>query len=133
MDIVVGDPAEATGGETREAEVGADFVRQFAQQLTHVLDRLQQLGQQQAIVGGELTRAAGGGVTLVVAVEEFADELAQLRSTLALPPLESLDVDSDPELLRRYGHKIPVLLWDGAPIAVTRLDPGEIERLFRVR
>jgi hypothetical protein len=52
---------------------------------------------------------------------------------LPLPPLETLDVDSDPELLRRYGHKIPVLLWDGAPIAVTRLDPGEIERLFRLR
>ncbi|MBU6378056.1 MAG: glutaredoxin family protein [Gammaproteobacteria bacterium] len=65
--------------------------------------------------------------------EEFADELAQLRSTLPLPPLDSLDVDSDPELLRRFGHKIPVLLWDGAPIAVTRLDPAEIERLFRLR
>jgi hypothetical protein len=65
--------------------------------------------------------------------EEFADELAQLGGTLALPPLETLDVDSDPEMLRRYGHKIPFLLWDGAPIAVTRLDPGEIERLFRVR
>jgi hypothetical protein len=82
--------------------------------------------------------AASGKLTLLTRegcglCEEFADELAQLRSTLALPPLESLDVDSDPELLRRYGHKIPVLLWDGAPIAVTRLDPGEIERLFRVR
>ncbi|MBM4234321.1 MAG: glutaredoxin family protein [Gammaproteobacteria bacterium] len=65
--------------------------------------------------------------------KEFADELAQLGGTLALPPLETLDVDSDPEMRRRYSHKIPVLLWDGAPIAVTRLDPGEIERLFRVR
>jgi len=65
--------------------------------------------------------------------EEFADELAQLGGMLTLPPLETLDVDSDPEMLRRYGHKIPVLLWDGAPIAVTRLDPGEIERLFRAR
>lgn len=82
--------------------------------------------------------AAPGKLTLLTRegcglCEEFADALAQLRSTLPLPPLESLDVDSDPELLRRYGHKIPVLLWDGAPIAVTRLDPGEIERLFRVR
>ena len=49
--------------------------------------------------------------------EEFADELAQLGGMLTLPPLETLDVDSDPEMLRRYGHKIPVLLWDGAPIA----------------
>jgi hypothetical protein len=50
-----------------------------------------------------------------------------------LPELETRDVDSDPEWLRRFGHQIPVLLWDGVPIAVTRLDAGEIERLFRVR
>ena len=79
---------------------------------------------------GQLTLLTREGCGLC---EEFADELVQLRSTLPLPPLELLDVDSDPEMLRRYGHKIPVLLWDGAPIAVTRLDPGEIERLFRAR
>lgn len=79
---------------------------------------------------GKLTLLTREGCGLC---EEFADELAQLGTTLPLPPLEALDIDSDPELLRRYGHKIPVLLWDGAPIAVTRLDPGEIERLFRVR
>ena len=65
--------------------------------------------------------------------EEFAAELETLRPRLALPPLEALDVDSDPELLRRYGHRIPVLLWDGLPIATTHLDPVEIERLFRPR
>ena len=65
--------------------------------------------------------------------EEMADELAHLGTRLDLPPIDALDVDSDPEMLRRHGHRIPVLLWDGAPIAVTRLDPGEIERLFRVR
>jgi hypothetical protein len=80
--------------------------------------------------GGKLTLLTREGCGLC---EEFAEELAGLRSVLPLPPLEALDVDSDPELLRRYGHKIPVLLWDGAPIAVTRLDAGEIERLFRVR
>lgn len=79
---------------------------------------------------GQLTLLTREGCGLC---EEFAEELLHLRSTLALPPLETLDVDSDPEMLRRYGHKIPVLLWDGAPIAVTRLDPGEIERLFRAR
>lgn len=65
--------------------------------------------------------------------EEFADELAVLAKRLPLPPLETLDVDSNPEYLRRFGHRIPVLLWDGAPIAITHLDPGEIERLFRSR
>jgi hypothetical protein len=52
---------------------------------------------------------------------------------LPLPPVEALDIDSDPELLRRYGHKIPVLLWDGVPVAVTHLDPDEIERLVKAR
>ena len=80
--------------------------------------------------GGQLTLLTREGCGLC---EEFAEELAHLRNTVVLPPLETLDVDSDPELLRRYGHKIPVLPWDGAPIAVTRLDPGEIERLFRPR
>lgn len=65
--------------------------------------------------------------------EEFAAELETLRLRLALPPLDALDVDSDPEMLRRFGHRIPVLLWDGVPIAVTHLDAGEIERLFRPR
>ena len=65
--------------------------------------------------------------------EEMAEELAALGARLELPPIDSLDVDSDPELLRRHGHRIPVLLWDGVPIAAARLDPGEIERLFRRR
>ncbi len=65
--------------------------------------------------------------------EEVAAELEALRPRLAVPPLEALDGDSDPELLRRYGHRIPVLLWDGVPIATTRLGPVESERLFRPR
>lgn len=65
--------------------------------------------------------------------EEMADELATLGRRLDLPPVDALDVDSDPELLRRHGHRIPVLLWDGVPIAAARLDPAEIERLFRRR
>jgi hypothetical protein len=44
-----------------------------------------------------------------------------------------LDVDSSPELQRRHGLKVPVLLWDGQAIATTRLDPAEIRRLFRPR
>lgn len=65
--------------------------------------------------------------------EEFAEALAVIGSRVPLPPLETLDVDSHPEYLRRFGHRIPVLLWDGAPIAITHLDAGEIERLFRAR
>jgi hypothetical protein len=83
-------------------------------------------------------RVAPGKLTLLTRegcglCEEFAEDLLRLSTTLPLPPVEALDVDSDPELLRRYGHKIPVLLWDGVPVAVTHLDPGEIERLVRSR
>jgi hypothetical protein len=79
---------------------------------------------------GRLTLLTREGCALC---EEFAEELADVAARVPLPPLETMDVDSDPELLRRYGHKIPVLLWDGVAVAVTRLDPAEIERLFRPR
>jgi hypothetical protein len=65
--------------------------------------------------------------------EEFESELRALSERLSLPPLERRDVDADPELQRRYGMRIPVLLWDGVPIAATHFDSREIERLFRPR
>ena len=65
--------------------------------------------------------------------EQMQQDLADLASRMALPAVTLLDVDSDPEWLRRFGLKVPVLLWDGQPIAVTRLDPVEIHRLFRSR
>jgi hypothetical protein len=79
---------------------------------------------------GKLTLLTREGCGLC---EEFAEDLVRLSTTLPLPPVEALDIDSDPELLRRYGHKIPVLLWDGVPVAVTHLDPDEIERLVKAR
>jgi hypothetical protein len=79
---------------------------------------------------GKLTLLTREGCELC---EEFAEDLARLGTGLSLPPLETLDVDSDPELRRRYGHRIPVLLWDGVPVGTSRLDPAEIERLFRTR
>ena len=65
--------------------------------------------------------------------EEMAEALEALACELPLPPVDWADVDSDPDWQRRYGLKIPVLLWDGEPIAVTRLDPAEIRRLLRSR
>ncbi|MCX7052215.1 MAG: glutaredoxin family protein [Proteobacteria bacterium] len=81
-------------------------------------------------VGGRLTLLTREGCGLC---EEMAEELAVLGTRLEMPPIECLDVDSDPELLRRHGHRIPVLLWDGVAVAATRLDPAEIEGLFRSR
>lgn len=65
--------------------------------------------------------------------EEFEAELRRVAGRLALPPLEIQDVDADPVLQRRYGLRIPVLLWDGVPILSTHFDAAEIERLFRAR
>lgn len=65
--------------------------------------------------------------------ELFHEDLLRVAERLELPPLECRDVDDDPELRRRYGHRIPVLLWDGVPVAAGRVEADEIERLFRTR
>ena len=40
--------------------------------------------------------------------------------------LEVVDVDGDPELERRYGEDIPVLLAGGAELCRHRLDPARV-------
>ena len=50
---------------------------------------------------------------------------------LTLPPVEVVDVDADPELTRRYGLNVPVLLLDGTLVCRHRLDSGELARLLR--
>jgi len=63
--------------------------------------------------------------------DEMLAQLQALGRTVALPPLELLDVDSDPQLRRRHGLDVPVLLLDGAVVCRHRLDRGELERLLR--
>lgn len=65
--------------------------------------------------------------------ETFEQELARLARNEALPPIELVDVDSDPELARRYGLDIPVLLWDGVKVCQHALDQDELRRLLRPR
>jgi hypothetical protein len=65
--------------------------------------------------------------------EEMLNELQALRARHVLPPLRLLDVDSDRELQRRYGMKIPVLLLDDAPVCSVRLDREELLRVLRIR
>lgn len=58
-------------------------------------------------------------------------ELAALSQRLTLPPIGIVDVDSDPELLRRHGLHVPVLLLDGSVVCRYRLDVEELQRLLR--
>ena len=65
--------------------------------------------------------------------EQFEDELRAVAREHPLPPVRRIDVDSDPELARRYGLDIPVLLWGGAKVCEHRLDRAELRRLLRPR
>ena len=58
-------------------------------------------------------------------------ELRALGRTLPLPPIEVVDVDSDPTLRRRHGFDVPVLLLDGTVVCKHRLDADELKRLLR--
>ena len=59
-------------------------------------------------------------------------QLAALGARVQLPPVELIDVDSDPQLQRRFGLKVPVLLWGASPICHYRLDEPELLRLLRL-
>lgn len=42
--------------------------------------------------------------------------------------IEVIDIDADPELVRRYGHDVPVILLDGREFARHRLDETALRR-----
>jgi Glutaredoxin-like domain (DUF836) len=65
--------------------------------------------------------------------EQMLIELAQLGTTVDLPPIEVRDVDSDALLARRYGLDVPVLLLDGAKVCQHHLEPRELVRMLRPR
>jgi thiol-disulfide isomerase/thioredoxin len=61
--------------------------------------------------------------------EDMLHALAALEREAGLPPVTIVDVDSDPELTRRYGLKVPVLLLDGSMICHYTLNSQELLRL----
>ena len=63
--------------------------------------------------------------------DEMLSELQVLARTTTLPPIEVVDVDSDPVLQRRHGLDVPVLLLDGSVVCRHRLDAAELKRLLR--
>ncbi len=65
--------------------------------------------------------------------DAMLDELTELAGQVALPAWTTVDVDSNPEWVRRYGLKVPVLLLDGAPVCHFALDRAELLRLVQRR
>ena len=63
--------------------------------------------------------------------DEMLQELAVLEREHALPPVSVIDVDSDAELVRQFGLKVPVLLLDGSVICHYTLNSNEVLRLLR--
>ena len=78
-------------------------------------------------VGGRLTVVHRRDCQLC---DEMLGELAALARRVPLPPLEVVDGDSDPQLQRRHGLDVPVLLLDGSVVCRQRLDPDELMRLL---
>ncbi|GGG55271.1 hypothetical protein GCM10011374_17770 [Kocuria dechangensis] len=46
---------------------------------------------------------------------------------------QEVDVDTDPELLRRHAEEIPVVMVDGVPRDFWRIDERRLERVLRER
>ena len=60
---------------------------------------------------------------------EMLVALAELERSQAIPAVTVVDVDSDAELARQYGLKVPVLLLDGSVICHYTLNSKELLRL----
>ena len=63
--------------------------------------------------------------------DEMVAALESLGRKIQLPPVSIVDVDRDPDLVRRYGLNVPVLLLDGTVVCKHRLDVDELQRLLR--
>ena len=62
--------------------------------------------------------------------QDMLHALAELERSQAIPTVTVVDVDSDAELARRFGLKVPVLLLDGTAICHYTLNSKELLRLL---
>ena len=60
---------------------------------------------------------------------EMLEALAELERERSIPAVTIVDVDSDPDLQRQFGLKVPVLLLDGSVICHYTLNSKELLRL----
>ena len=61
--------------------------------------------------------------------EQMLLELADLERARSVPKVTVVDVDSDAELARQFGLKVPVLLLNGSVICHYTLNSKELLRL----
>jgi glutaredoxin len=59
--------------------------------------------------------------------EEMLEELAAFPAAQGIA-VQVTDVDRDPALRERYGHKVPVLMLAGDLVCHGRLDPDEVHK-----
>ena len=62
--------------------------------------------------------------------EAMLHELAELERRSSIPPVVIVNVDSDADLVRQFGLKVPVLLLDGSVICHYTLNSHELLRLM---
>jgi hypothetical protein len=61
--------------------------------------------------------------------EQLLDELAELLGPEAATAVQVVDIEGRPELERKYGTRIPVLLADGEFVCAYRLDAERVRAL----
>jgi Glutaredoxin-like domain (DUF836) len=59
--------------------------------------------------------------------ERLLEELAELLGPGAAAAVQVVDIDGQPELERKYGARIPVLLADGEFVCAYRLDQDRVK------
>jgi hypothetical protein len=62
--------------------------------------------------------------------EQMLEGLAALEADASIPAVRVVDVDSDPELARQFGLKVPVLMLDGSVICHYTLNSNELLRIL---
>ncbi|MFC4312150.1 glutaredoxin family protein [Steroidobacter flavus] len=63
--------------------------------------------------------------------DQLLTELAEELSPAEAAAVRVVDVDSDPELVRKYGHRVPVLLADDDFVCDYRLDRERVRAVAR--
>jgi hypothetical protein len=65
--------------------------------------------------------------------DAMLDDLVELEGQHAVPARIVVDVDSDPDWVRRFGLDVPVLLLDGSVVCRYELNRNELLRLLAGR